>query len=205
MLVLADPRDRERADDGAGAGERHEVRVERDVLVEHVLRDDRQEREQRQPEKRGDEAEHRERHQLRLIAHVAQAAFQLIAHALRARRLHVRDVQRQDGGDHEEKRHAVEAEARDHAEDRERGAGHERADDAREIELDRVERDRVREMLFRDERRNQRLIGRTAEGLRHAGDERERQDQPDLDRPVKTSAASRNAAAIWMNCDISIR
>ncbi len=59
--------------------------------------------------------------------------------------------------------------------------GDQRSDHAREIELNRVERDRVGQVLFRNERRNQRLIGRPAERLRDAGDERERQDQPDAD------------------------
>ena len=49
-----------------------------------------------------------------------------------------------------------------------RRAGEQRAEHAREVELDRVERDRVRQVLLVDERRNQRLIRGTAERLRHA-------------------------------------
>ena len=56
---------------------------------------------------------------------------------------HVRHVQRDDRGDHEEKRHAVEAEAGHHPERGQRGAGDERTDHAREIELNRVERNGV--------------------------------------------------------------
>ncbi len=57
VAMLADPRDAERAEHGAGAGQRHEARVEPDVLLKDVLGDDRQERQQREAEKRRDEAE----------------------------------------------------------------------------------------------------------------------------------------------------
>ena len=40
------------------------------------------------------------------------------------------------------------------------GAEGERSQDARDVELNRVERDRVRQILLVDERRNQRLIRR---------------------------------------------
>ena len=43
-----------------------------------------------------------------------------------------------------------------------------RAEHARDVELDRIERDRVRQILLVDERRNQRLIRRPAERLRAA-------------------------------------
>jgi hypothetical protein len=56
-----------------------------------------------------------------------------------------------------------------------------RPDDARDVELDRVERDRVGEIFLIDERRNERVVGRSAERLRAAGDERQREDVPDLD------------------------
>ena len=78
-------------------------------------------------------------------------------------------VQRENGGDHEQKREAVQSEARDHAERGQRRARDDRSDHAREVELDRVERDRVGQVLFRDERRNERLIRGSAERLRAAG------------------------------------
>ena len=56
-----------------------------------------------------------------------------------------------------------------------------RAEHAREIELDRVERDRIRQVLLVHERWNQRLVRRAAERLRHPGQERQRQDVPDAD------------------------
>ena len=41
-----------------------------------------------------------------------------------------------------------------------------RPEHARDVELDRVERDRVRQIFLVDERRDERLIGRAAERLR---------------------------------------
>ncbi len=65
----------------------------------------------------------------------------------------------------------------------ERHAGEQRPEHAREVELNRVQRDGVRKILLLDERRHQRLIGRSAERLRESGDERQRQDVPDVDAP----------------------
>ena len=50
----------------------------------------------------------------------------------------------------------------------------------------------------------QRLIRRAAERLREAGDERQRQDVPDLD-DVRSTSGRRACAdvAIWMYCDAS--
>ena len=50
----------------------------------------------------------------------------------------------------------------------ERDAGDDRADHARQVELDRVERHGVRQVLLADERRDQRLVGRPAERLRRS-------------------------------------
>ena len=88
------------------------------------------------------------------------------------------DVQRHQRDDHDEERQAVQPEAGGGAEE-ERDAGEQRPEHAREIELNRVERDRVRQVLLVHERRDQRLIGGTAEGLREPGHERQRQDVPD--------------------------
>ena len=96
-------------------------------------------------------------------------------------RRNVPDVQRQDRDNDGQERQAVQAEADHHAEGGERGAGEQRADHARQVELDRVERDGVRHVLLLDERRQQRLIRRAAEGLRQAGDDRQREDVPDAD------------------------
>ena len=78
---------------------------------------------------------------------------------------HVDVAQREDRGDHEQERDAVQAEARHHAEGRERDAGDDRPDHAREVELDRVERDGVGQVFLADQRRDQRLIRRPAERL----------------------------------------
>ena len=106
-------------------------------------------------------------------------------HAALRRRRCVPDVQRQNRGDHRQKRQAVEAEARHHAEGGEGRAGEERTDHAGQVELDRVERDRVRHVVLADERRQQRLIRGSAEGLRESGDDRQREHVPDAhDVPV---------------------
>ena len=52
---------------------------------------------------------------------------------------------------------------------------------ARQVELDRVERDGVRHVVLVDERRQQRLIRRAAKRLREPGDDREREHVPDAD------------------------
>ena len=83
-------------------------------------------------------------------------------------------------GDHEQERDAVEAEAHHHPDGGEGRAGHHRADDAGEIELDGVEGDGVGQVFLADEGGNQGLIRRPAEGLRTARDTRQRQDVPDL-------------------------
>jgi len=64
----------------------------------------------------------------------------------------VHDEQRPDDG---QERDAIQREADGHAERDERGTGDERPDDPREIELNGIEGNRVRQMLFVDERRNE--------------------------------------------------
>ena len=66
---------------------------------------------------------------------------------------------------------------------RERDAGEQRAEDARQVELDGVERDRVRQVLLLDERGNQRLIRGPAERLPQPRDEREQQHVAPGPRP----------------------
>ena len=68
VLEASEPRHDQRADDGAGARERHHPAVAADVAVEDVAREDRQERQQRQPEERRQEREHGERDDRRLAA-----------------------------------------------------------------------------------------------------------------------------------------
>ncbi len=90
-------------------------------------------------------------------------------------------LQGEEGDDDGEEREPVQAEACGCAELVERGAREDGADDAREVELDRVQGDGVWEVLLVDERRDERLIGRASEGLREAHDDREDEDHPDLD------------------------
>ncbi len=91
------------------------------------------------------------------------------------------DAQRQQRHDHGEKRQTVEPEACGDAERGKCRTCDKRSDHAREIELNRVQRDRIGQMLFVDEQREQRLVSWTAERLRHPCDDRQREDMPDAD------------------------
>jgi hypothetical protein len=93
--------------------------------------------------------------QRRLPLHVREPACELLAHAPARRRRDVAHVQREDRDDHREKRQAVQAEAGHHAERGQRGARYQRPDHAGEVELDRVERNRVRDVRLLDERGKQ--------------------------------------------------
>jgi len=76
------------------------------------------------------------------------------------------------------KREAVQPEAPFFAELGERQSAERRADDARHVELDGLQRDGVGHVLFIDQRRDKSLVGRPAEGLRESGDERAAQNMP---------------------------
>ncbi len=155
MPELAKPGDDERAGDRTGAGERHQMRVLRHAAAEDVLREERQEREQRSAEERRRETEHRKTEQRRMCECVLEAALQLVMHARLSGRRRVPDVQQENRGNHREERQAVETEARHHAEGGKRRAGEQRTDHARQVELNRVERDRIGHVVLGDERRQQ--------------------------------------------------
>ena len=72
-LELAEPRDDQRADDRAGAGERQQVAVGAGAFVEHLLREERQERQHREPEERRRRGEDDQRDEAAVVAHVATA------------------------------------------------------------------------------------------------------------------------------------
>ena len=105
---------------------------------------------------------------------------------------------------HDEEREPVQAEACDAAELMKRHAGEQRAEDPRDVELDRVQRDRVRQVLLPHQRRDQRLIRRPAERLRAAAHERQREHVPDVHLSGERRApASAKADVIWTNCEAS--
>ena len=100
--------------------------------------------------------------------------------------LHAQRHQRVDDDDERER---VEREAGVHrlrlvvaplVEDGECEAEEQRADHARDVELNRVQRDGVRQIFLVDERRDKRLVRRAAECLGEAGDRGEQQDVPDV-------------------------
>ena len=160
------------------------------ALVEDFLREDRQERQHGEPEERRRCREHDQRCETAVVLHVGEPALELLFHLPASGRRNVLHAQHHQRVDDDEERQRVEQETGVHrlrlvvavaAEERQRHAEEQRSDDPRDVELDRVERDRVRQVLLVDERRNQRLIGGPAERLRAAGDERQREDVPDLD------------------------
>ena len=60
--------------------------------------------------------------------------------------------------------------------------GERRTNGYRQVELNRIQRDGVGHVLALDQRRNQRLVRRSAKGLGQAGDERETEDRPHMDQ-----------------------
>ena len=112
-------------------------------------------------------------------------------------------MQRHQRDDHDEKRQAVQSETGGRSEE-ERHAGKQRPEHAREIELDRVERDRVGQVL---------LVARAREsaidtpGPPNACANPVTNDSARMCQmrtwPKKTSAARMNAAVIWMYCEPS--
>ncbi len=177
--VLAAPGDDQRAGHRAGAGHRHHPAVAIDALPEHLAHDHRQQRLHRQSQERREEAERRQRDERRARLHVGEAGAHLFEDRPVRGLERMVEFQREQRRDHEQERQAVQREAGGHAEGGERHAGDQRAEDARQVELNRVERDGVRQVAARHERRKQRLIRRSAERLRDAGRERQREHVPD--------------------------
>src|SRR5262245_3348865 len=88
-------------------------------------------------------------------------------------------IERHQRNDYSEERETVEAETdgggKDlFVKDRKGDAPDSRADDARQMELNRVERDRILKIFLFDQHRYQRLISRATERLRASDQERER-------------------------------
>ena len=82
---------------------------------------------------------------------------------------------------HGHERHSVNRKAGRRSDSREDNAAYEPADDARKIELDRHQRDRVLQIFLVHERRDKRLVGRPAESLSEAVHQRGGHDMPDFD------------------------
>ena len=91
---------------------------------------------------------------------------------------HVQHGQRDD---RRQERERVQPEAPRLAQLGERQAAQRRAHHTRHVELNRLERDGVGHVLFVHQVGDQRLVGRAAERLREARDERAGQDVPDVD------------------------
>ena len=78
------------------------------------------------------------------------------------------------------KREAVQRKTPGGAESCKRDAAEHGSDDAREVELNGIERDRVGNILDAHEARDQRLIGGASERLGESRKKREAEDVPDL-------------------------
>ena len=124
-----------------------------------------------------------------MVAHVREAATQLVLQAVNPGRRDMFHTQRHQRVDHHQERERVQHEARAHplliaeapfGKCRDGRAECERAKHARDVELDRVERDGVGQILLVDERRDERLIRGAAERLGETGRERQDEDVPDL-------------------------
>ena len=126
------------------------------------------------------ESQHYQRFHRALLAGELNALLQAGEHRLRG-------FQRQEAGGDDRQRH-------DRRQERKRVQpetpllsqlgqglpGERRSNHDRHVELDRIQRDGVRHVLPLDQRWNQRLIGRTAEGLGEAGNERKAKNVPDV-------------------------
>ena len=148
--------------------------------MKDLAREDRHERQQRKPQKRRHRGEHGQRENRRLAPRVGEAALERIQHRLVLGWPNVGHRERHQRDDHDQERDAVEAEASGRPERRHRHAREQRAEDAGEVELDRVERDGVREIFLVDERRDHGLVGRPPERLRQPGGEGQREDVADM-------------------------
>ena len=135
---------------------------------------------------------------------VGQPALHLGAHGGGGRVRDVLHVQRDERVDDDQKRQRVHQETEIHrlwlvvappGEHGDRGAEQQRPEHARDVELDRVERDRVRQVFLVDERGNERLVRRAAECLREARDEGQDQDVPDLDHAEEHQQGQRAGGA----------
>ena len=182
----AAPGDDAGAEHGAGARADHQVAVAVDALAEDVLGHHRQQRLQRERQERHQEAEDGELEQRRPVLHVGQAGAHLVGNRAADVRHRAIEAEQQQRRDHDEERQAVEQEADRQARRGQRHAGDQRAEDARQVELEGIERDGVGEILARHQGRQQRLVGRAAEGLGDAGAERQRQHR--VDRHVRGAA-----------------
>ena len=148
-----------------------ERREDLHVAPEDVLREDGQEREERERAEAPDEREADEPAQGRASAVGGlEPRLEVLEDAAARGSRRRAALQEEERDDDREEREAVEAEARRGTERRERDAREDRADDAGEVELDRVQGDRVRKVLLVDERRDERLVGGPSEGLGDADD-----------------------------------
>src|SRR5664280_2722208 len=166
---------------GADPERREERAVALRILPEDVLREHRQERDERERAEAPHEREADEPTEPARVAHGDEARLEVLKDASARGAGRRPAFQEEEGDDDREERETVQAEARRRAQLVERDARENGADDAREIELDRVQGDGVRKVLPVDERRHERLVRGAAERLREAHDDRQHENHPDLD------------------------
>ena len=86
---------------------------------------------------------------------------------------------------------------------RDQDAADDRAEDARQVQRGRIQRDRVLQVLTRHELGDQRLAGRQVERQHDAAPNRDQQHHPDLDQPVETRIASTSASSMAIDCVVN--
>ncbi len=152
-LKLSKPSHDERANDRAGAGKRHQVAVRAGASTKHALREHGQKRQDCKPEKCRGRREDNEGDEAAVVAHVVEAALQLVSHAPGMRRRDVLHVQRHQRADDDEERQRIEEKGRVHRlrlvvppfEERgERRGEQQRSEHPRQVELDRTSGRRAR-------------------------------------------------------------
>ena len=182
-------------DDRADGRRRIQPAVAARADVQHVLREDRQERGRRRKERREEIQQHR-RADERRAEHEAQPLErrgdgEVAARAvppsrrLAARRRHPHHQQRRD---HDQKRRGVDGVDPGDAARRDDDAAERRTGDRRHLHHDRVEGDGVRQVLARNEVGHERLPRREVEGAGGGTARRQHVDRPDRRQAVETSA-----------------
>ena len=144
-LDVAERGDADGADDRTDAERREQDAVALGVAVEDVFREDREERDERHRAEAADERQDDEAAKRSRVLDRPKPGLQAREDALGRRRDHSASLQHQEGRDRREERQGVQAEARRGAQLVERDAGEHRPDDAREVELDGVQGDGVRQ------------------------------------------------------------
>ena len=126
------------------------------------------------------ESQNNQRFHRILLARELNALLQASEHRLRSLQGQVAGVDDRQRHDRRQEGKRVQPEAPFLSQPRQGLPGECRPDHDRHVELDRIQCDGVRHVFLLDQGGNQRLVGRSAEGLGQTGNERKAQDVPDV-------------------------